>query len=155
MLLPITILSGIVLSSFLTSFATEVIDTVELTVPFACTMGGTGQTSHNASIKPGTYSGASGSDYEAGIGKTTLTTFCNDNNGFSVYAIGFTGDLYEGETHTKLIGQNTNLTISTKVYTSGDTDSNWSMKVTKVDNPVPSRPAGRRKPRFFRRQAAG
>ena len=140
MLLPITILSGIVLSSFLTSFATEVIDTVELTVPFACTMGGTGQTSHNASIKPGTYSGASGSDYEAGIGKTTLTTFCNDNNGFSVYAIGFTGDLYEGETHTKLIGQNTNLTISTKVYTSGDTDSNWSMKVTKVDNPASGDP---------------
>ena len=140
-LLTMTILSGIALSSSLAiAEDNEVIDTVELTVPVACTMGGTGQTSHNASINPGTYSGASGSEYEAGIGKTTLTTFCNDNNGFSVYAIGFTNDLYEGETHTKLIGQNTNLTISTKVYSSGDTDSNWSMKVTKVDNPVSGDP---------------
>ena len=140
-LLSMTILSGIALSSSLAiAEDNEVIDTVELTVPVACTMGGVGTTSHNASINPGTYSGASGSEYEAGIGKTTLTTFCNDNNGFSVYAIGFTGDLYEGETHTKLIGQNTNLTISTKVYTSGDTDSNWSMKVTKVDNPVSGDP---------------
>ena len=79
---------------------TEVIDTVELTVPVACTMGGTGQTSHNASINPGTYSGASGSEYEAGIGKTTLTAICNDDNGFSIYAIGFTGNQYEGENHT-------------------------------------------------------
>ena len=94
-LLSMTILSGIVLSSSLAiAEDNEVIDTVELTVPVACTMGGTGQTSHNASINPGTYSGASGSDYEAGIGKTTLTTYCNDNNGFSIYAIGFTNDLY-------------------------------------------------------------
>ena len=135
-LLTMTILSGIVLSSSLViADDNEVIDTVELTVPVACTMGGTGQTSHNASINPGTYSGASGSDYEAGIGKTTLTTYCNDNNGFSIYAIGFTDDLYEGELHTKLVGQNTNQTIATKVYASGDTDSNWSMKVSKVDNP--------------------
>ena len=139
-LLTITILSGIVLSSSITSAETEVIDTVELTVPIACTMGGTGQTSHNASINPGTYSGASGNEYEAGIGKTTLTTFCNDNNGFSIYAIGFTNDLYEGEPHTKLVGQNTNQTIATKVYANGDIDSNWSMRVTKVDNPVSGDP---------------
>ena len=140
-LLTMTILSGIVLSSSLViAEDNEVIDTIELTVPVACTMGGTGQTSHNASIDPGTYSGASGSEYEAGIGKTTITTYCNDNNGFSIYAIGFTNDLYEGEPHTKLIGQNTNQTIATKVYANGDTDSNWSMKVSKVDNPVSGDP---------------
>ncbi|MBQ6414048.1 hypothetical protein IJI28_00260, partial [Candidatus Saccharibacteria bacterium] len=141
MALSIAFLSS--LTMFLThtyADGTELIDTVSLTVPVACTMSGTGQTSHNASLSPGTYSGASGSEYEAGIGKTTITTYCNDNNGFSIYAIGFTGDLYEGESHTKLIGQNTNQSISTKVYTNGDTDSNWSMKVTKVDNPVSGDP---------------
>ncbi|MBR3116066.1 hypothetical protein IKF30_02450 [Candidatus Saccharibacteria bacterium] len=140
-ILSLTLFSGLVLSSSAVSAEdNEVIDTVELTVPIACTMGGVGTNSHNASINPGTYSGASGNEYENGIGKTTLTAFCNDNNGFAIYAIGFTGDVYEGENHTKLIGQNTNETISTKVYASGDTTSNWSMKVTKVDNPVSGSP---------------
>ena len=134
-LLTMTILSGIALSSTLVSADNnEVIDTVELTVPVACTMSGTG-TTHTATLNPGTYSAASGSDYEAGIGKTTLTAICNDDNGFSIYAIGFTGNQYEGENHTKLIGTNTNGTIATKAYASGDTTSNWSMKLTKVTNP--------------------
>ena len=143
LILPVLALLNICFfTGFLTSVSasTDIIDTIELTVPVACTMSGTGQTSHNSTLNPGTYSGASGSEYEAGIGKTTLTTYCNDNNGFSIYAIGFTGDLYEGESHTKLIGQNTNQTISTKVYANGDTDSNWSMKVTKVDNPASGNP---------------
>ena len=70
-LLTITILSGIALSStFVSADNNEVIDTVELTVPIACTMSGTG-TTHTATLNPGTYSAAIGSDYEAGIGKTT------------------------------------------------------------------------------------
>ena len=109
----------------------EAIDSVELTVPIACTMNGTG-TSHTATLDPGTYSGASGSEYENGIGKTTLTAICNDDNGFSIYAIGFTGNSYDSENHTKLVGSNTGGTISTKAYVSGDTASNWSMKLTKV-----------------------
>ncbi len=116
----------------------EVIDHVELSVPVACTMGGTGTTSHNATIDPGTYSGASGNQYENGIGKTTLTSFCNDANGFAVYAIGYTGDSYDSENHTKLVGASTNRTIATKVYASGDTDSNWSMKLTKVTDSTES-----------------
>ena len=126
-----TILSGIALSSTIVSADTEVIDTVELTVPVACTMSGTG-TTHTATLNPGTYSAASGSDYEAGIGKTTLTAICNDDNGFSIYAIGFTGNEYGV---TNLVGSNTNGTIATKAYVSGDTTSNWSMKLTKVNNP--------------------
>jgi hypothetical protein len=141
LLSTVTLFSGVALaSSHVSAEDPSVVDQINITVPVACTMSGTGQTSHNATLNPGTYSGASGSEYEAGIGKTTLTTYCNDNNGFSIYAIGFTGDLYKGESHTKLIGQNTNQSISTKVYTNGDTDSNWSMKVTKVDNPVSGDP---------------
>ena len=130
-LLIMTILTGIALSSNVVSADTEVIDTVELTVPVACTMSGTG-TTHNATLNPGTYSAASGSDYEAGIGKTTLQTVCNDYNGFSIYAIGFTGDSYDSTNHTKLVGASTNQTIDTAVYTNGDTTSSWSMKLNKV-----------------------
>ena len=131
-LLIMTILTGIALSSNVVSADNnEVIDTVELTVPVACTMSGTG-TTHNATLNPGTYSAAGGSDYEAGIGKTTLQTVCNDYNGFSIYAIGFTGDSYDSTNHTKLVGASTNQTIDTAVYTNGDTTSSWSMKLNKV-----------------------
>ena len=138
-LLATTVLSGMALSSNIVSADTEVIDTVELTVPVACTMSGTGIT-HTATLNPGTYSGASGSEYENGIGKTTLTAICNDDNGFSIYAIGYTGNQYEGENHTKLVGTNTNGTIATKAYVSGDTSSNWSMKLTKITNPCSGDP---------------
>ena len=137
-LVGITILSGIVLASSKVSADDSAVDTTTITVPVSCTMSGniaTGQ-EHSATLQPGTYSGASGSDYENGIGKTTLTTFCNDDNGFSIYAIGFTGDSYDSENHTKLVGTSAsnNATIPTKVYESSDTTSNWSMKVTKIDD---------------------
>ena len=141
-LVSVTILSGIVLASSKVSADDSAVDTTTITVPVSCTMNGniaTGQ-EHTAILQPGTYSGASGSDYENGIGKTTLTTFCNDDNGFSIYAIGFTGDSYDGENHTKLVGTSAsnNTTIPTKVYESTDTTSNWSMKVTKVDDSTQS-----------------
>ena len=135
-LLGTTILAGLLLSSTHVFSDTEVIDEVRLIVPVACTMSGTG-TTHTATLNPGTYSGASGNEYENGIGKTTLTAICNDDNGFSIYAIGFTGNEYGV---TNLVGENTSGTISTKAYQSGDTTSNWSMKLTKVDNPVSGDP---------------
>ena len=93
-------------------------------------MSGVVDSAHITSMQAATYSGT------GGIGKTTLTTFCNDDNGFSIYAVGFTGDTMEGENHTKLVGTSAsnNATIPTKVYESTDTTSNWSMKVTKVDD---------------------
>ena len=136
-LIATTLVTGLCLSSSTTSASTEVIDQVSLTVPIACTMSGTG-TTHTATLNPGTYSGASGSEYENGIGKTTLTAICNDDNGFSIYAIGYTGNSYDSENHTKLVGSTTGGTISTKAYTSGDTTSNWSMKLTKITDSAES-----------------
>ena len=134
-LLGLNLISGLILAStFVSATDDEVVDSVQLTVPIACTMTGT-DTAHTAILNPGTYSGASGSEYANGIGKTTLTAICNDDNGFSIYAIGYTGNSYDSENHTKLVGANTSGTISTKAYASGDTTSNWSMKLTKVDNP--------------------
>ena len=133
-LLGVTILSSLLLSSTHVFSDTEVIDEVRLTVPVACTMSGTG-TTHTATLNPGTYSGTSGNEYENGIGKTTLTAICNDDNGFSIYAIGFTGNEYGV---TNLVGQNTSGTIATKAYASGDTTSNWSMKLTKITDSTES-----------------
>ena len=109
-----------------------------VTVPIACTMRGIGTDSHTATLTPNTYSGASGSEYANGIGKTTLTAICNDDNGFSIYAIGYTGNSYDSENHTKLVGANTGGVIATKAYASGDATSNWSMKLTKVTDSTES-----------------
>ena len=136
-LLILSLISTLILSSNHVSADDSIVTDVSITVPIACTMQGTG-TTHVATLNPGTYSGASGSEYENGIGKTTLTAICNDDNGFSIYAIGFTGDSYEDENHTKLIGNNTSSTISTKVYTNGDATSNWSMRLAKVTDPTES-----------------
>ena len=110
-LVGITTCSGLVLGSIRTYADNDTaVDNVEITVPVSCTMTGAVNTNHTATLTPGTYSGTS-TDYTNGIGKTTLTTFCNDNNGFSIYTIGYTGEV-EG-TNT-LIGTNTGATISTK-----------------------------------------
>ncbi|MBQ6414579.1 hypothetical protein IJI28_03100 [Candidatus Saccharibacteria bacterium] len=110
-----------------------VIDQVNVTVEESCTLAGVGMDSHVATLHNAEYSGQSGSDYVNGIGKTTLTAFCNDYNGFSIYAVGFTGDSYTDTNHTKLVGAtDNNNTISTGLYTSGDTTSSWAMKIDKI-----------------------
>ena len=131
-LIALTMISGLVLISNKASAESSAVSTASITVPVACTMRGTGVDSHTATLAPNTYSGASGSEYENGIGKTTLIAICNDDNGFSIYAIGYTGNSYDSENHTKLVGSTTGGTIATKAYASGDTTSNWSMKLTKV-----------------------
>ena len=130
-MLVITMFSGAFLLLNYTS-AESSTSTASVTVPEACTMTSTNNTPHTATLSPNTYSGASGSDYENGIGKTTLSVVCNDYNGFSIYAIGYTGNSYDSANHTKLVGSNTGNTIATAVYTNNTTPSNWSMKVTKV-----------------------
>ena len=126
-LLGVTVCVGMVAMS-IGVMADDVVDEINITVPMACTMGGTiveGQ-EHTTSLQPGTY--------QANIGKTTLTTYCNDPEGFSIYAIGFTGDQYSGENHTKLVGNTATNTISTGLTTGSSTTdaSSWAMKLTAV-----------------------
>ena len=86
-LICFTILSAITLSST-TIFADDVVDQVNITIPSSCTMSGiiSSGNEHTANINPNTY--------QANIGETTITTHCNDNGGYAIYAIGFTGDQY-------------------------------------------------------------
>ena len=123
-LIGLSLVSSSVLSSSCVSADDSVVDQINVTVAASCTLSGTGMDSHNAEITNGTY--------RDNIGTTTLKAFCNDSEGFAIYAIGFTGDQYTGEDHTKLIGTNTNQKIVTGTNTSGTntTPSNWAMKLT-------------------------
>ena len=123
-IIGLTLLSGLALTLPTASADTDIVDDVSIEVPAACALTSTLDTNHTAEVNNGVY--------EPNIGKTTLKVTCNDSGGFSIYAIGFTGDTYTGEDHTKLIGADTGSKISTKVYASSDTTSNWSMKLTPV-----------------------
>ena len=123
-MVAVTLVSAAVLSSVRVNADTDTVDEVSITVPSACTMSGNIATGneHTASINPNTY--------QNNIGKTTITTFCNDAGGYAIYAIGYTGNEYTGEDHTKLIGTNTNQKISTGTAKTGT--SQWAMRITPV-----------------------
>ena len=105
---------------------TDVVDSVSITVPVACSMSGIGMESHNAEIVNGTYT--------PDIGSTTLHAFCNDNEGFAIYAAGYTGNEVGGTNSNKLVGTtaSNNAAIESGIATTaGNPDvSNWAMKLT-------------------------
>ncbi len=124
-LVGITILSGVFLMSsysYATSDNTDIVDEINITVPISCTMSGTGMTSHTANMSNGSYT--------PNIGTTTLKVFCNDTEGFAIFAAGYTGDEIGGTNSTKLVNSASAVdnTISTGTATSGNT-SNWAMKL--------------------------
>ena len=74
------------LSSFNVNAETEVVDVINITVPAACTLettSGSGET-YNVSLMP--------AQYEDDIGPTPISVFCNTNDGFSIYAIGYSNE---------------------------------------------------------------
>ncbi|MBQ6414251.1 hypothetical protein IJI28_01325, partial [Candidatus Saccharibacteria bacterium] len=126
-LTSMTILTATILSSSIVSADdnTSIVDEINITVPVSCTISGTGQNTHNANINNGLY--------EDDIGTTALHAFCNDNEGFAIYAAGYTGNEVGGESSNKLVGTNAsnNATIeSGTATTAGNPDiSNWAMKL--------------------------
>ena len=123
----LSLLSGAILvSSTVSAEDPSVVDEINITVPVSCTMTGTGMDSHNANINNGLY--------VPDIGSTTLHAFCNDNEGFAIYAAGYTGNEVGGESSNKLVGTNasSNATIASGIATTtGNPDiSNWAMKLT-------------------------
>ena len=123
-LVAVSLISATALSSMKVNADTEAVDEINITVPNACTMSGNivSGNEHTASITPNTY--------QNNIGKTTITAYCNDAGGYAIYAIGYTGEQYTGEDHTKLIGTNTNQKISTGTAKTGT--SQWAMRITPV-----------------------
>ncbi len=117
----ITVIIGILLSSSKAQ-ADEVVDYIAIFVPTACTMSGAVNTGeeHNAELQNGVY--------REEIGKTTLGVICNENSGFSIYAVGNTNDEY-GNTVLDSNSFNSAFDIVSGTATSGDV-SNWSMKLS-------------------------
>ena len=93
--------------------------TATVTVSSTCSMTGTVVTPHTATVNNGSYT--------PNIGTTNLTAFCNDPNGFSIYAIGYTGDT-RGKTmlHSDSVGS----TYDIQTGVAGGNTSEWSMKLT-------------------------
>ena len=133
-LFGIIVLSGtILMSSIVNADNDSVVDEINITVPVSCSLSGVGMNSHNTNIANGIYT--------ADIGTTTLHAFCNDNEGFAIYAAGYTGNEVGATNSNRLVGTaaSNNAVIDTGLNTSGDT-SNWAMKLSVVSSPTPTYP---------------
>ena len=135
---PLLIISGLVLSrSFSYVSADNInngsgssIDNLSISIDSACTLSSTINTSHSTSVNVGTY--------VDNIGKSTITTVCNDGNGYSIYAVGYSNN---EEGNNQLINTvNSSFNIDTGLATSGLT-SNWAMSLNHVvDDTSPTPP---------------
>ena len=132
-LIGITLFSAAILSSTITSATaenTDIIDQVNVTVPVSCSMEATGMDSHITQLH--------NNEYNSNVGTTNAKAYCNDVNGFAIYAIGYTDD-----TDGKNVLTDSNLAstndITTGVTTSGDY-SKWAMKLTTPSSPTPTYP---------------
>ncbi|MBR3329179.1 hypothetical protein IKG29_01445, partial [Candidatus Saccharibacteria bacterium] len=95
-LLCVVAVSGGVLVSSKVTADTASVDNISITVPISCTLSGT-NTNHAATINNGTY--------QSDIGLSTIKAFCNDTEGFAIYAIGYTN---EEDGNTVLTSETTN-----------------------------------------------
>ena len=125
MVAGLTIFPGAIIGAITYAADDSVVDKVNITVPISCTMTGTGMNSHTAEINNGLY--------RADIGSTTMHAFCNDNEGFAIYAAGYTGNEIGGTNSNKLVGTvaSGNSVIESGIATTaGNPDvSNWAMKL--------------------------
>ena len=132
--LPLTIISCLVLSnlSLHSSATSSGTDNLTISVYTACTLSSTVNNEHNSVVDVGTY--------KTNIGKTTITTLCNDGNGYSVYAVGYSNN---EEGNNRLINTDPNYSnhsIDTGLNTSGLTSA-WAMKLNNIpDDPSPTPP---------------
>ena len=146
LLVTIPTLVGLLAVSSVFADNTDVVDEVTITVPVSCTMSGVGMTSHTATIPNGIYSGTytdpdTSTSYANGIGTTTLKAFCNDQNGFSIYAIGYTDTDGKNVLTSSTLGSTYDIVTGTNTGPVGNTDtSNWSMKLATITSPAPTYP---------------
>ena len=138
-LVTTTLLTGAVLTSTITHADgnTSTSDSVSITVDSACTMTGgpTGESTtdntYSANVNPGSSTEITGSK---------LVTVCNDSEGYSIYATGFSGDSYDTN-NTKLLSTiDHSYDIDTAVAPASptpSTPSSWAMKLEAVQGLTP------------------
>ena len=129
--LPLVLISGFVLSHSLSHVSADVVnnssgsstDNLSFSISSSCTLSSVVNGDHSAELINGTY--------KDNIGKSTITTLCNDGNGYSIYANGYSND---EEGNNNLINTtNSNFSITSGLATSGTT-SNWAMSLNNVVN---------------------
>ena len=100
----------------------QVVDHVAISVPISCSMSGNVDSGeeHDAEIQNGIY--------RDNIGKTTIEAFCNDGEGFSIYAVGYTNNEY-GNNKLASSSFGSLYDIATGTATSGSS-SNWALKLS-------------------------
>ena len=97
-------------------------DSLTLSLPTSCTLSSVVNSAHNATLISGTYT--------SDIGKTTITTLCNDGNGYAIYANGLSNGTVGNNALISSVSNNHN--IATGIYEQGDTTSSWAMKLGNV-----------------------
>ena len=122
LLLFLTIMAGVLLTN--AEARADVIDDVNITVPASCSLStnsGMGET-YSVSMMPG--------QYKNDIGDTTISVFCNTNDTYAIYAIGYSNDTLGT---TDMISNNTATTgdISTGTATNGSSSA-WAMKLSSI-----------------------
>ena len=128
--LPLLIISAFILSIPHSSANNSGSDNLAITISSSCTLSSVVNSPHNAEVYNGNYLGD--------IGKTTIKTLCNDGNGYSVYAVGYSNN---EEGNNKLINsERPEYSIDTGLNTSG-LISQWAMKLNNIpDDPSPTPP---------------
>ena len=130
-LIGATMLSIGILASYSASATSDsTIDQINITVPVSCSLSASGMNSHNTSLN--------NNAYDSAVGTTTATVYCNDSNGFAIYAIGYTDDT-DGKTVLTSSSLGSTYDIATGVATSGN-DSKWAMKLATPSSPTPTYP---------------
>ena len=128
--LPLLIIFAFILSIPHSSANNSGSDNLAITISSSCTLSSVVNVPHNAEVYNGNYLGD--------IGKTTIKTLCNDGNGYSVYAVGYSNN---EEGNNKLINsERPEYSIDTGLATSGLTSA-WAMKLNNIpDDPSPTPP---------------
>ena len=125
---PLLAISALALSSLHSSATGSGTDQIQFSLSSSCTMSSVVDEAHTKEINNGTY--------HSDVGKTTITTLCNDGNGYSVYAVGYSNN---EEGNNKLINaEHPEFSIDTGLATSGLTSA-WAMKLNNIpDDPSPT-----------------
>ena len=120
--IPLVIISALILGFILHSSAdTTTVDNVSFDLKVSCTISSNVTSAHTAEIN--------GGQHKTEVGETKVSTYCNDNNGYNIYAIGSSNNT-DGNTDLVVNGLSSDYNIKTGIYSSGSTISSWGMKLT-------------------------
>ena len=121
--IPLVITSTLILGLTTPHSSADIttVDSVSFDLQVSCTISSSVTSEHRAEIN--------GGQHKTEVGETKVSTYCNDNNGYNIYAIGNSGNV-DGNTDLVVNGLSSDYNIKTGVYSSGNTISSWGMKLT-------------------------